>query len=458
MKKYFKILLFSLLIIGCEKNIIGDFDGIAGDPIVEEPIAGAALTKKGVCFANRTKSWSHKASELGAHWMYSWGATMSSKIPENVEFVPMFWGKGSVNSSNLEHVQQLIAEGKIKTVLGFNEPDKTEQANTSWEQAIDLWPQLEALNIRLGAPAPANVTSDPWLDNFMAAAKEKNLRVDYINIHHYAGPSVPALINKLEALYDKYGLPIWITEFAVADWGVASKEENRYSVEQVGAFMRGVLPELDKLEYLERYAWFDGSSGQGLGEAALYTSSLYDENGNITELGQIYANHRPNLTVGPGIDTDFVVPFDPDELIVDSGFEEGNDAWEGYNNGVVYNEDRTQTVTGNFYGRIGNNNVDGSFLQVVKVEPGKTYTLKYFGKWGVPLTSSQNNPSFVIRNNDGNALIQQLTNKSPRIDTWTEVVNEFTIPAGVTNLKIVFYRGKAGLPVFHIDDVSLKLK
>lgn len=458
MKKYFRILLFSILIISCEKNIIGDFDGIAGDPIIEEPATGAALIKKGVCFANRTKRWSHKANELGAHWMYSWGAKMSANIPENVDFVPMFWGKGSVSDENLAHVTQLIAEGKINTVLGFNEPDKTEQANTSWEEAIELWPKLEALNIRLGAPAPANVTSDPWLENFMSAAKEKNLRVDYINIHHYAGPSVPGLINKLEALYEKYGLPIWITEFAVADWGVATKEENRYSVEQVSAFMRGVLPELDKLEFVERYSWFDGSNGAGAGVAALYTSSLYDEDDNITSLGQIYADHRPNTNIGPGIDTDFVVPFDADELIIDGGFEEGNGAdWTGYNNRVIYNEDNTQTVTGNFYGRVGNNNQDGSFISVAEVTPGKTYTLKYFGRWGAALAANQNNPSFVIRNNDGNALIQQLSNKSPRTDTWQEITNEFTIPDGVTNLKIVFYRAKP-LPAFFLDDVSLKEK
>lgn len=459
MKKYFKLLLLSILIISCEKNIIGDFDGVAGNPIIEEPATGAALIKKGVCFANRTKRWSHKANELGAHWMYSWGSTMSNNIPENVDFVPMFWGKGSVNTNSIDHVTQLIAQGKINTVLGFNEPDKTEQSNVSVADAIALWPQLEALGVRLGAPSPANVTSDPWLEEFMTAAKANNLRVDYLTVHHYAGPSVPGLINKLQSLYDKYGLPIWVTEFAVADWGIATKEDNRYSVAQVEAFMRGVLQELDKLEFVERYSWFDGSNGAGAAGAALYPSSLYDENDNITSLGQIYADHRPNTNVGPGVDTDFVVPNDPDEIIIDGGFEDGDGTtWAGYNNGVLYNEDRTQTVTGNFYGRVGNNDQDGSFIKVANVTPGETYILKYHGRWGTALTASQVNPSFVIRNNQGNALIQQLTNKSPRGDTWEEVVNEFTIPAGVTELKIVTWRGKLGLPPFFIDDMSLKVK
>ena len=168
--------------------------------------------------------------------------------------------------------------------------------------------------------------------------------------------------------------------------------------------MRGVLPELDKLDFVHRYSWFDGINGSGDAGAALYTSALYDEDDNITSLGQIYANHRPNLNVGPGIDTDFVVPYDPDELIIDGGFEEGNGtAWLGYNNRVIYDEDNTESVTGNFYGRVGNNNQDGSFISVANVTPGKTYILKYFGRWGTALAANQNNPSFVIRNNDGNA-------------------------------------------------------
>jgi hypothetical protein len=457
MKNYFKIFLFfSLLIVGCEKNIIGDFEGAAGEPIAVEEPTGQELSKKGVCFSNRARRWSHKANELGAHWMYSWGTKMSENIPENVEFTPMFWGKNSVNDANLIHVKQLIADGKINTVLGFNEPNQREQANMTVAEAVAFWPKLEALGVPLGAPSPVGTLTQPWLAEFMQAVKDNNLRVDYITVHHYSGPSVPALINKLEKLFELYGLPIWITEFAVADWGVATKEDNRYSVEQVAAFMRGILPELDKLEFLHRYSWFDGSSANGPAKAALYTSALYDEDDKITALGRVYANYRPNGDVGPGIDTDFIVPFDPDELLEDGGFEDGEGAaWEGYNNKVLYNEDRTSTVTGNFYGRVGNTNQDGSFIAFANVEAGKTYILNYHARWGIPLTLSPVN--FIIRNDDGNTLLHRLTNLSPSTDTWSAINNEFEIPAGVSRIKIVFYKNR-NYPTLFLDDVSLKEK
>jgi|TARA_B110000902_G_scaffold175613_1_gene199348 hypothetical protein len=461
MKKLFKILLFSLLIISCEKNIIGDFDGLAGDPIIEVEPTGDALLKKGVCFANKTTRWSHKANELGVHWMYSWGSTMSNKIPENIDFVPMFWGKGSVSDLKLDHVKELIAQGKINTVLGFNEPDKDDQANMKWEDAIALWPQLEALGVPLGAPAPANL-SNLWLENFMKAAKENNLRVDYITVHHYAGPSVPALVNKLKTLHDKYGLPIWITEFAVADWGVATKEDNRFSTELVEAFMKGVLPELDKLDFVQRYSWFDGSNGAGAGVAALYTSSLYDENDNLTSLGQIYANHRPNINVGPGIDTDFVVPFDPDELMVNGHFEGGTysnviswgtwDApkgWTGYQSTVAY-DDVTAPYTGFYSARL----LKGSsaLVQVVDVEETKTYVYKVHSKWAEDFGHKM---KVVFKDDVANKKIKASDALSSSTD-WAEHTGEITIPAGVTKLRITLWNDKD--EHFYFDDFSVKLK
>jgi hypothetical protein len=49
--------------------------------------------------------------------MYSWGTTMAEEIPENVEFVPMFWGKVPP-SDKYCYVKKLIDE-KVKYILGF---------------------------------------------------------------------------------------------------------------------------------------------------------------------------------------------------------------------------------------------------------------------------------------------------------------------------------------------------
>ena len=201
MKKYLSILVLSLMIVSCEKNVIGDFDGEAADAVLSSQdliqlTEEQKLSKKGAAFVSRAKAWSHKTSATKAHWMYSWGRTLNEEIPANVEFVPMFWGKGSVTQERLDEVKQLIDEGSVKYVLGFNEPDGAAQANMTVDEAIALWPQLESLGVPLGSPATVHPTHD-WMVEFMEKAEALNLRIDFVAVHSYGGPNVLSFINKL---------------------------------------------------------------------------------------------------------------------------------------------------------------------------------------------------------------------------------------------------------------------
>jgi hypothetical protein len=78
--------------------------------------------------------------------------------------------------------------------------------------------------------------------------------------------------------------PLWITEFGVGDWAAKSVEENQHSPEIVLGFMEKVLPMLDDLECLERYAWFPSLPDS----PPLGTSALFDSDGNLTQLGEFY--------------------------------------------------------------------------------------------------------------------------------------------------------------------------
>ncbi|HPF96780.1 MAG: glycosyl hydrolase [Flavobacteriaceae bacterium] len=442
MKKYALLFLTLVFLVSCEKNTIGDF----GDPAFTDPTEDA-VNKKGVCFTNSNQRWSHKTSELGAYWMYSWGNVLREEIPENVEFVPMFWGANSVSNENITRIQQLIDEGKVKYVLGFNEPDGTDQANMSVEEAIALWPTLEQLNVPLVSPAAVNPTNE-WMTEFMQKVDELGLRVDYVAVHHYGGSNVLSFINKLKQTYEAYNRPIWVTEFAVADWNATSPENNSHSEEEVAAFMQETLTALDDIDWVFRYSWFDGRN------AALYTSALYDdENVNQTYVGSIYANHNPNPDIGPGVDTEYVPPIDEDELLINGGFETAQLApWQGFNNAVV-GIATTEPYTGNYCGRLNNN--DGSLFYVLNVDPGETYTLKFFSKWRDPVP---NTFSAKIRNNNGNALLFSLPDM-PQTDVWEETEYEFTVPNDVSEIKILFYKGQVNptFPPFFLDDVSLKV-
>jgi hypothetical protein len=50
--------------------------------------------------------------------------------------------------------------------------------------------------------------------------------------------------------------------------------------------MKAVLPELEKFDFVERYAWF-GRPGAG---RHLTLSAIYGDAGKLTELGKLYAS------------------------------------------------------------------------------------------------------------------------------------------------------------------------
>lgn len=442
-KQVISLLLLIIAFTSCEPNKIGDFD----ESNVPDFIVDTRVNKKGVAFTNRSLDWSHKTSASGAHWMYSWGSEMRDEIPENVEFVPMFWGKGSVSDTNINRVKQLVAEGKVKYILGFNEPDGAAQANMTVDEAIALWPRLEEIGVPIGSPATVN-PNNAWMVEFMQKAATNNLRVDFIAVHHYGSPNVMAMINKLKETYNAFKKPIWITEFAVADWGATSAAANKYSIAEVKQFMIDGLKALDEIEWIERYAWFSGT------QAPLFTSALFDDDAVMTEVGQLYANHTPNPIIGPGTDTSFTPTVDPDELVVNGGFETGILApWGGFKNGVSTNEPKT----GGFCGQLQNH--DASLFTIVDVVPGKTYILKYSTRWAT-VPSNTFSPAARIEGVGGAPGLIKTLAPLAQTDQWTDYTNEVVIPAGVTKMRFLFFKGQVNpqFPPAFIDDISVKEK
>lgn len=225
--------------------------------------------------------WPIKLRQLHVKWFYTWGPKMPEGIPQGVEYIPMIWGQWTCND---ETMQRLVGE-KHKTLLGFNEPDQSEQANMSVEKALELWPRLMETGMRLGSPAGVHPDGE-WMTAFMAEADKRGYRIDFITIHNYYGSNPKHFLNRLEKIRKLYNKPLWVTEFAVADWGARADKPNQYSPADVYKFMEVVLPSLEILDYVERYAWFSAPKPTH----ALAPSVLFDSDGALTRLGQLYAS------------------------------------------------------------------------------------------------------------------------------------------------------------------------
>lgn len=232
------------------------------------PPPPASNAKKGVAAWAFTGA-GQALAQSGASWYYTWSASPAVGVSRagGPRFVPLIWGAANVTAGTLSQVR-----GEGPDLLSFNEPDMSGQANMSPAQALSLWPQLMATGLRLGSPAVATGGATPggWLDQFMSGAAARGYRVNFITLHWYGsdfatGPAVSQLESYLQAVHARYHKPIWLTEFALANFGGSPQTPSR---PQQAAFLTAATAMLQRLSYVQRYAWFgleatptDGSMG-----------------------------------------------------------------------------------------------------------------------------------------------------------------------------------------------------
>lgn len=185
------------------------------------------------------------AEALNAGWQYDWDNVAVSGL--NVEYIPMRHNRWWNAFSNINNKK------KSTHALGFNEPERTDQANMSIDDALALWPELMRSGLRLGSPAPSDGGLE-WLYSFIDRADALNYRVDFVAMHFYLGAQTPQqLYNRLKAVHDRTGRPIWITEWNNgANWTCCTPTYADQA-ETIAKF----LNVLDTCSFVERYALYE---------------------------------------------------------------------------------------------------------------------------------------------------------------------------------------------------------
>lgn len=216
-------------------------------------------------------------------WFYNWGTSTdwttnpnANDSTYNQEFVPEKWGTGDA-------AHKLLELKNVSHLLGYNEPDHTEQSNVSVEKAIEEWPQLLRTGLRLGSPATTNFS---WLYSFMSEAKKKNYRVDYVVIHAYwGGLSGNEWYAKLKEVHDKTGCPIWIKEWnnganwTKEGWPSGTEAQQQKQLND----LKQILTVMDTCSFVERYSIYNWVQDK---RAIIL-------NGKLTPAGEYYAANQP---------------------------------------------------------------------------------------------------------------------------------------------------------------------
>jgi hypothetical protein len=215
----------------------------------------------------------------------AWGAGSSG-----AEFVNMIWSGADVTP---ETIGRLTG---ADTILGFNEPDHARQSDMTVEEALALWPELMKTGARLGSPAPTQyevLGEESWLGRFMEGVDAAGYRVDFIAVHYYSDDGdVAAFETFLEDVHAQYGLPIWVTEWALADWF----DLDKFTHADNARFFREGAEMMDGLDFVERHAWF--ALYDKLDEWSIGTNLVHDD-GALSDVGLAFVEAaEPGVLVG----------------------------------------------------------------------------------------------------------------------------------------------------------------
>lgn len=195
-------------------------------------------TKRGVSFSITNITDAFLLSE-SISWYYNWGNTPNGDAQtqqfleaSDIDYCPMCWS-GSYSADRIR--AYVKAHPNVKYLLGFNEPNLTDQANMTPQRAGELWPAVvrlaKELNLKLGAPAMNYGTlsgySNPikWLDEFFSIDSVSIDDIDFIPIHCYM--MNPSAVKGYVEMFEKYNKPIWMTEFCA--WESVSGVEQQKS-------------------------------------------------------------------------------------------------------------------------------------------------------------------------------------------------------------------------------------
>lgn len=227
----------------------------------------------------------------GVSWFYNWGNDISADLDQktsakNIVYFPMTWN-GNFSKDKIRAYKAKHPE--CQYLLAYNEPNLTDQANMTPQQAAAIFGEVKSLadelHMKIISPAMNYGTlagySDPvkWLDEFFQLVPLSYF--DGIALHCYM--AAPSAFKSYVEKFKKYGKPIWMTEFCAWEKSIGNANQQiRYMCE--------VVNYMETNPDVVRYAWFIPRTNGSVDSYPFMQLLTKTQPYTLTAAGKVYTN------------------------------------------------------------------------------------------------------------------------------------------------------------------------
>ncbi|TDZ19862.1 Alkali-sensitive linkage protein 1 [Colletotrichum orbiculare MAFF 240422] len=213
------------------------------------------------------------ATQLPFKSVHNWNAWCPPELKDRLPFRPMIRTQAQLGTEEWTRIRDSAAD----VVHYLNEPERQRisptEAATWWAEQVVPELRLQQGKQLVGPACANDKAGGDWLAEFMdIVSRQRETVPDLLGVHYY-GESVEHAKRYLTSMYEKYGLPLNVSEMASI-----SRDG-----EQVARFTEETSQWMDGQEWIDEYGWF-GCMAKCADGFVSPAAQLMDDKGRFTPL------------------------------------------------------------------------------------------------------------------------------------------------------------------------------